>query len=59
VPSDNLPDATPAKIKAIAIEQPHIRDRAVGLLQKWGREGRGVIARAAQEQLRQLENEAN
>lgn len=59
VPSDNLPRAIPAKIRAIATEQPHIRDRAAELLQKWGGEGRGVIARAAQEQLRQLENEVN
>lgn len=59
IPSGNLPDATPAKIKAIAIENPQVRDNSVSLLQKWAQGNRDIIARAAQEQLRQLEEGAN
>jgi len=54
VPSSSLPTATPSKIVAIAREQPHIKDKAIDLLQKWTQEGRSAIARAAQEQLRLL-----
>lgn len=53
-PSSNFSGAIPVKVKAIAIEHPHVKDKAVELLEKWAQEKLTAIGRSAQEQLLQL-----
>ena len=53
IPSRNLPIAVPAKVNAIAVEYPVVKEKSTELLQKWADERQGAVARAAQEMLAQ------